>query len=120
MKPILAALIVAIGLLSVASGPVTADTPSLPKAKRITIPLIDLDCRPTRKFCVSKESKNATIRFLRCRIKNDASCDLAGEGPIQLLSPDAKILKIAPMPDGCLRLTVRWPLKPDQPPSTGR
>jgi hypothetical protein len=120
MKAILAAMIAMICSLADAAHSLAADDFSRPKAKRITPLAITLDCQPRRKFCVRKESKNASIHVLRCRAENTASCDLAGERPLEDLSPDAKILKIAPVPDGCLLLTFHGYLTSDHPPSAGR
>ncbi len=120
MKPILAATVAMTSLLAGAAHTFSADPPFSPNVIRPTIPPIALDCSPRHIFCVHKVSKNAEIHILRCRTEDTASCALAGERPIPDFSPDAKILKVMLMRNGCLQLTIRGFWQADHSPSAGR
>jgi hypothetical protein len=113
MKPILATMIAMTSLMTGAASPVVADDLPFPKAKRIELPLPGTDgdgpARPV--FCIRKQSKSIIIHILRCRTEGDMSCSLLGERQLQDLSPAARILKVSPLPDGCLQLILRGVVK---------
>lgn len=127
MKPILAALIVAAILDGAhSSTAVRAETAQpvrpLPDKPRIVIGSIDdreLYSNPLH--CVYHERRSLAVHLLRCRFNKP--CELTAAQPLSHLEKNfasAKIVKMAPLPDGCVAVTLVGKFKlSDAPPWAG-
>lgn len=118
MKPILVAFMVAAALDANAE-PVQPTRPSPNKPPVVLGPIDDRELYGNPLHCVYHELRSASVHLLRCR--SSKSCELPTTQALADLEEDsAKIVKLAPLPNGCMAVTLVGKLKlPDAPPWAG-